>query len=161
MCIRDRGTRWFTSETPGMENYHPLNHVPRGVFCTYSPRNPFRSENASHLTPYYYKAVYYAIWLRASDFYFAIWRKGGPAFADQFCKIRRDNNQIWESDGPSRQILAQNPTTRPIGLSNRKMASVFNQVKIQLSRAGLLRQQYEVHTKVRVRIRVAIDALDY
>ena len=41
------------------------------------------------------------------------------------------------------------------------MASVFNQVKIQLSRAGLLRQQYEVHTKVRVRIRVAIDALDY
>ena len=39
-------------------------------------------------------------------------------------------NLIWKSDGPSRQILAQNPTTRPIGLSNRKMASVFNQVEI-------------------------------
>ena len=39
---------------------------------------------------------------------------------------------------------------------NRKMASVFNQVKICLSRAGLVQQQYKVHTKVRV----AIDALD-
>ena len=39
------------------------------------------------------------------------------------------------------------------------MASVFNQVQIYLSRAGLVQQQYEVHTKVRVR--VAIDALDY
>ena len=47
--------------------------------------------------------------------------------------------------------------TRPIGLSNRKMASVFNQVKIYLSRAGLVQQQYEVYTKVRV----AIDVLDY
>ena len=37
------------------------------------------------------------------------------------------------------------------------MASAFNQVKIKLSRAGLVQQQYEVHTKVRV----AIDALDY
>ena len=37
------------------------------------------------------------------------------------------------------------------------MASVFNQVKIELSRAGLVQQQEEVHTK----IRVAIDALDY
>ena len=38
------------------------------------------------------------------------------------------------------------------------MASVFNQVKIYLSRAGLVpQQQYEVHTDVRV----AIDALDY
>ena len=54
-------------------------------------------------------------------------------------------------------MLAQNPTTRPIGFSNRKMASVFNQVKIELSRAGLVQQQYEVHTKVRA----AIDALDY
>ena len=35
---------------------------------------------------------------------------------------------------------------------------VFNQVKIQLSRAGLVQQQYEVHTKARVR--VAIDALE-
>ena len=57
----------------------------------------------------------------------------------------------------SRQLLAQNPTTRPIELSNRKMASVFNQVKISLSRAGQVEQQYKVHTKVRV----AIDALDY
>ena len=39
------------------------------------------------------------------------------------------------------------------------MASVLNQVQIWLSRAGLVQQQYEVHTKVRVR--VAIDALDY
>ena len=51
----------------------------------------------------------------------------------------------------------QNPTTRPIGLSNKKMASVFNRVKIYLSRAGLAQQQYEVHTNVRV----SIDALDY
>ena len=36
------------------------------------------------------------------------------------------------------------------------MASVFNQVKIELSRAGLVQQQYEVHTKVQV----AIDTLD-
>ena len=50
----------------------------------------------------------------------------------------------------------QNPT-RPIGLSNRKMASGIKQVKIELSRAGLVQQQYEVHTKVRV----AINALDY
>ena len=28
------------------------------------------------------------------------------------------------------EILAQNPTTRPIGLSNQKRASAFNQVKI-------------------------------
>ena len=34
---------------------------------------------------------------------------------------------------------------------------VFNQVKIQLSRAGLVQQQYEVHTKARA----AIDAVDY
>ena len=37
------------------------------------------------------------------------------------------------------------------------MASVFNQVKIELSRAGLVRQQYEINTKVRV----AIDVLDH
>ena len=40
--------------------------------------------------------------------------------------IKSDLRIRW----PSRQILAQNPTTRPIGLSNRKMASVFNRVKI-------------------------------
>ena len=49
-------------------------------------------------------------WPKSSDF--------GPKSVVRFWpKIRR-------------QILAQNPTTRPIGLSNRKMASVFNQVKI-------------------------------
>ena len=37
------------------------------------------------------------------------------------------------------------------------MASFFNQVKILLSRADLVQQQYGVHTKVRE----AIDALDY
>ena len=36
------------------------------------------------------------------------------------------------------------------------MAPVFNQVKITRIRAGLVQQQYEAHTKVRV----AIDALD-
>ena len=68
---------------------------------------------------------------------------------------------IWESDGPSRQILAQNPTIRPIGLSNRKMESLFNQqVKIYLteqSRPG--QQQYEVRR--RRKVWVAIVALDY
>ena len=43
------------------------------------------------------------------------------------------------------------------------MASVFNHVlrskNLAVSRVGLVQQQYEVHTKVRVR--VAIDALDY
>ena len=39
------------------------------------------------------------------------------------------------------------------------MVSVCDQVKIYLSRAGLVQQEYEVHTKVQVR--VAIDALDY
>ena len=34
-------------------------------------------------------------------------------------------------------------------------ASVFNQVKIQLSRAGLVQQQYEVHTKGPVRVSIA------
>ena len=43
---------------------------------------------------------------------------------------KSEQNIIWESDGPSRQILAQNLPTRPIGLSIRKMTSVFNQVKI-------------------------------
>ena len=58
--------------------------------------------------------------------------------------------------------MAQSPTTRPIGFSNQKMASVFDQVKIYLtSRAGLVQQQYEVHSKVRVRVRVSNDALDY
>ena len=37
------------------------------------------------------------------------------------------------------------------------MASIFNQLQIKLSRAGLVQQQYEIHTEVRV----AIDALDY
>ena len=41
------------------------------------------------------------------------------------------------------------------------MASVFNQVKIELSRAGLVQQQYEVHAYAKVRLRVATDALDY
>ena len=34
------------------------------------------------------------------------------------------------------------------------MASVLNQVKIWLSRAGLVQQQYEVHTKVLVRVSI-------
>ena len=67
--------------------------------------------------------------------------------------IKSDLRIRW----PNGQILPQNPTTRPIGLSNRKMAPIFNQVKILLSRAGLVQQQYEVHTKVRV----ATDVLDY
>ena len=40
-----------------------------------------------------------------------------------------EHKLIREPDGPRRQILAQNPTTRPIRLSNKKMASVFNQEK--------------------------------
>ena len=43
---------------------------------------------------------------------------------------------------PPYRILAQNPTTRHIGLSNRKMASVFHQVKISLSSAGLVQLQW-------------------
>ena len=39
------------------------------------------------------------------------------------------------------------------------MASVFNQIKS--NRAKSVQQQYKVHTKVRVRVLVAIDALDY
>ena len=53
-------------------------------------------------------------------------------------------------------ILAQNPTTRLIGFSNRKMALVFNQSK-NLTEQSLVQQQYDLHTEVRV----AIDALDY
>ena len=37
--------------------------------------------------------------------------------------------RFWP-DGPSRQILGQNLTTRPIGFSNGKMTSVFDHVKI-------------------------------
>ena len=59
----------------------------------------------------------------ACDFRCSICKKDGPAYAVRLRKIR--------------QILAQNATTRPIGLSNRKMASVFNK-KTQLSRAGLV-----------------------
>ena len=56
--------------------------------------------------------------------------------------INSDLRIRWpKSSDLSRQILAQNPTTGPIGLSNRKMASFCNQEKILLSRAGLVHQQ--------------------
>ena len=90
-------------------------------------------------------------------FWFSIWKNDGPAHAFRFCKIRRNKISVENPMAQVRQILAQNPTTRPIGLSNRKMASVFNQVNIWLSRAGLVQPQYEVHA----RVRVAIDVLDY
>ena len=61
-----------------------------------------------------------------------------------------------ETDGPSRPILGQNLNTRPVGFSNRKMASVFHQVVAE-QLLVLVQQQYEVHTDVRV----TIDALKY
>ena len=56
-------------------------------------------------------------------------KKDGPAYAVRFCKTRRDKIYL-KIRGPRRQFLAQNPTTRPIGSSTRKMASVFKHVQI-------------------------------
>ena len=58
-------------------------------------------------------------------FLFVDLRKDGPAYAVRFCKIRRDKIWFAKPDGPSRQNLAQSPTTRAIGWLNRKMAPVY------------------------------------
>ena len=57
-------------------------------------------------------------------------KRMGLLMQSDFLQNPTGQNLIWDSDDPSRDILAQNPMTRPIGLSNRKMASVLNQVKI-------------------------------
>ena len=62
-------------------------------------------------------------------FIFRFEKKMGLLMQSDFAKsdgIKSDLRIRW----PKSSDLAQNPTTRPIGLSNRKMASVFNKVKI-------------------------------
>ena len=105
------------------------------------------------------EAVYYAIWFRASDFYFSIWKKYGPAYADRFCKIRRD--KIW-FENPMAQVVRFWPKIRRLDLSDYQIEKwLLSLIKWKSSWAEPVQQQYEIHTKVRVRVRVAIDALDY
>ena len=60
-----------------------------------------------------HKADSYAIRFRASDFHFSIEKRIGLLMQSDSAKSDR-TNLIRESDGPSRQISAQNLMTQPI-----------------------------------------------
>ena len=88
---------------------------------------------ARNMRNIFFKADAYAIRFGHSDFHFPFKKK--VFWCSPIVQNPTGQSLIWKSDGPSRQILTPNLTTRPIGFSNRKMATVFDKVKIYLSSA--------------------------